>query len=56
MKIQIEDERIAVTIVTKSKDISPIDAVQLCYRALIGMSYHPRSISDAMSEVGEEKS
>jgi len=56
MKIQIEDERTTVTIETKSHDISAVDAVQICYRALIGVSYHPRSISEAMCEVGEEKS
>ena len=56
MRVQIEDEYTTVTIKTNSRELSATDAVKLCYCALLGMSYHPRSISEAMCEVGEERS
>jgi hypothetical protein len=56
MRVQIEDEHSTAAIETNRRELTATDAVKLCYRALLGMSYHPRSISEAMCEVGEENS
>ena len=52
MKITIEDEYSSVTIDNQKDGLTTINAVRLCRRALLALSYQPKSIDDAMEEVG----
>ena len=51
MKVTIEDEHTTVTIDNRKDQVSAVEAVELCKRALIGLSYAPKSIDEAMGEV-----
>ena len=55
MKITIEDEYSSVTIDNQKDGLTTINAVRLCKRALLGLSYQLKSIDEAMDEVGNNE-
>jgi hypothetical protein len=53
MKIQAEDEYSIVTIVDKTSDVDATSAVRLCKRLLMGLDFHPDSITALMPDEHE---
>jgi len=52
MKVTIEDEHSSVTIDNHREEVSAIDAVKLCKVALVALSYHPKTVHQAMEDIG----